>query len=100
MKEPYTCPECETEHDHAECDDAACGCCGRCPDCAPSEDIGNHEHCDECRGLRASEPDFSCLTQDEMADIQDAVMSGDVFEYQKLTGCLWSCRPEEWKKRD
>lgn len=96
MREPYTCPECQTEHDHAEAEDAACRSCGRCPECAPSELVGDHEDCDACRGIRAGEPDFTGRTQDEMGDIQDAVMREDARAYQKLTGHRWEDRPVEW----
>ena len=47
----YTCPECETEHDHSDPADAACGDCGRCPDCAPQRDLGSSEFCDMCGGV-------------------------------------------------
>lgn len=50
----------------------------------------------EGKNIRAGEPDFTGRTQDEMADIQDAVMREDATRYEELTGHRWEDRPVEW----
>jgi hypothetical protein len=50
----YICPECDELRDNSDPYEAKCAHCGRCPTCAPSEQLGLDDCCDECGGRSGS----------------------------------------------